>query len=81
MQYVRAQSSLTFCDPARQTVACQAPLSIGFLGQESWSGLPFLSLGDLSDPEIVFTSLASSASVGRLFTTWEAQTRVRSSIK
>ena len=81
MQYVRAQLSLTFCDPARQTVACQAPLSIGLPGQESWSRLPFLSPGDLPDPEIVFTSLASSASVGRFFTTWEAQTYVHSSIK
>ena len=52
MKYVRAQLSLTFCDPARQTVACQAPLSIGLPGQESWSRLPFLSPGDLPDPEI-----------------------------
>ena len=25
------------------TVACQAPLSMGFFKQEYWSGLPFLS--------------------------------------
>ena len=31
------------------TVACQAPLSMGFSRQEYWSGLPFPSLGDLSD--------------------------------
>ena len=30
-----------------QTVACQTPLSIGFSRQESWSGLPFPSPGDL----------------------------------
>ena len=31
-------------------VACQAPLSTGFPRQESWSGLPFPSPGDLPDP-------------------------------
>ena len=34
------------------TVARQAPLSIGFSRQEYWSGLPFPSPGDLSDPGI-----------------------------
>ena len=34
------------------TIACQAPLSMGFSRQEYWSGLPFLSLGDLHDPGI-----------------------------
>ena len=34
------------------TVACQAPLSVGFSRQEYWRGLPFPSPGDLSDPEI-----------------------------
>ena len=29
------------------TVACQAPLSMGFSRQEYWSGLPFPSPGDL----------------------------------
>ena len=29
------------------TVACHAPLYIGFTRQESWSGLPFPSPGDL----------------------------------
>ena len=33
-------------------VACQAPLSMGFLRQEYWSGLPFPSPGDLPDPGI-----------------------------
>ena len=32
------------------TVACQAPLSVGFSRQEYWSGLPFPSPEDLSDP-------------------------------
>ena len=34
------------------TVACQAPLPFGFSRQEYWSGLPFLSPGDLPKPEI-----------------------------
>ena len=29
-----------------RTVACQAPLSVGFLKQEYWSGLPFPLPGD-----------------------------------
>ena len=32
------------------TVACQAPLSMGFSRQEHWSGLPCLPPGDLPDP-------------------------------
>ena len=32
------------------TVACQAPLSIGFPRQEYWSGLSFPSPGDLTEP-------------------------------
>ena len=32
-----------------RTVTCQAPLTMGFSRQEYWSGLPFPSLGDLSD--------------------------------
>ena len=54
-------------------VACQAPLSMGFSRQESWSGLP--PLGDLPDPGTQPNSLRSSALVGRFFTTsatWEA---------
>ena len=34
------------------TVACQAPLSMGFSRQEYWSGLPFPSPGDLPDPGV-----------------------------
>ena len=34
------------------TVACQAPLCMGFSRQEYWSGLPFPSPGELPDPEI-----------------------------
>ena len=41
------------------TVACQAPLSMGFHRQEYWSGLPFPSPGDLPNPGIKPTSLIS----------------------
>ena len=34
------------------TAAHQVPLSMGFSRQESWSGLPFPSLGDLPNPGI-----------------------------
>ena len=34
------------------TVACQAPLSMGFSRQEYLSGLPFTFSGDLPDPGI-----------------------------
>ena len=43
------------------TIACQAPLSMGFSRQEYWSGLPFSSSGDLSDPRIVLQSPALQA--------------------
>ena len=44
------------------TVARLAALSMGFLRQESWSGLLFPSPGDLPDPGIepVFPALAGS---------------------
>ena len=63
-------SYLLFVTP--WTVALQAPLSMGFLGQEYCSGLPFPSPGDIPDPgiETMYPTLA-----GRFFThwvTWEA---------
>ena len=45
-----AKSCLTLATP--WTVACQAPLSMGFSRQEYWSGLLLPSIGDLTDPEI-----------------------------
>ena len=42
------------------TVACQAPLSMGFPRQEYWNGLQFSSPGDLPDPGIEFMSPASA---------------------
>ena len=43
------------------TTTYQAPLSMGFLRQEYWSGLPFPSIGDLPDPRITPKSLALQA--------------------
>ena len=51
------------------TVACQAPLSMGFARQEHWSGLPFPPPGDLSNPGIKLVSPVAPALAGRLFTT------------
>ena len=48
------------------TVACQAPLSMEFSRQEYWSGLPFPSPGDLSNPGIEPTA---SALAGRFYMT------------
>ena len=42
------------------TVACQAPLSMGFSRQEYWSGLPCAPPGDLPDPGIEPESLTST---------------------
>ena len=50
------------------TVACQAPLSMGFSRQEYWSGLPCPSSRDLPKPRIETASLTSSALAGGLFT-------------
>ena len=44
-----------------RTTACPAPLSMGFPRQEYWSGFPFPSPGDLSNPGIEPRSLTSPA--------------------
>ena len=49
-----------------QTITCQAPLSMGFSGQEYRSGFPFPSPGDLPDPGM---EPNSPALAGRFFTT------------
>ena len=57
------------------TVAHQVPLSMECSRWEYWSGLPFPSPRDLSDPGSELTSLESPALAGRFFyhwTTWEA---------
>ena len=40
------------------TVAHQAPLPMGFLRQEYWSGLPFPTPGDLSNPEACISCIS-----------------------
>ena len=46
-----AQSRPTLCDLMDSSLH-QAPLSMGFSRQEYWSGLPFLSPGNLPNPGI-----------------------------
>ena len=62
---VRAQLCLTLYGPM-DCVACQASLSMGFSRQEYWSGLPFLTPGDLPNPGI---KSRSPGLAGRFFTT------------
>ena len=75
--YVHAkllQLCLTLYDSIVHT--CQAPLSMGFSGQENWNGLPCPPPGHLPGPGIKPTSLMSPALAGGFFTTrttWEAQ--------
>ena len=61
------------------TVAFQAPLSMGFPGQEDWSGLPSPPPGESSWPSILPTSLTHPASAGGFYTpstTWEAHNTI-----
>ena len=51
------------------TVACLAPLSMGFPRQEYWSGLLFPPPADLPHPGIELLTLVSPALAGRFFTT------------
>ena len=56
------------------TIACQAPLSIGFSRQEYWSGLTCPPPGNLPNRGIKPASLTFPALAGRYFTTratWE----------
>ena len=59
---MHAQSRPSLCDP----MDCNLPgsFSMGFSRQGYWSGLPFPTLGDLSNPGIEPTS---SALVGEFF--------------
>ena len=50
------------------TIACQAPLSMGFSRQESWSGLPVPSPRDLPHPGLKPASLMPLALTGGFFT-------------
>ena len=51
------------------TIACQAPLSMGFSRKEYWNGLLCPPQGDLPDPRTEFMSLKSPALAGGFFTT------------
>ena len=51
------------------TIACQAPLFMGFSRQEYWSGLPCPPAGDLPSPVIKPESRMSPSLGGTLFTT------------
>ena len=60
---------------APQTIARQAPLSMGFSRQEYWSKLPFPTPGDFPSPKIKLAFLMSPALAGGFFitsATWEA---------
>ena len=61
------QSCLTLCDPMN----CNLPVSSvhGIFFRQYWSGLLFISPGDLSDPEFKPASLMSHTLVGMFFTT------------
>ena len=67
LAYLVAQSCPLFV--TLWTAARQAPLSMGFSGQEYWTGLPFFTLGDLPDPGIELLSPASPALASGFFTT------------
>ena len=67
---MRAQLSSALYDPMN----CSPPdfsVHLEFSRQEYWSGLPFLTPGDLPDPGIKPAFLASPVLAGR-FLTWEA---------
>ena len=65
---MRAQSFPTLCN-AMDCIARQASLAVGFSSQESWSGLPFPSPGDLPNPGIEPRSPLSPALADRFFIT------------
>ena len=50
------------------TVACQAPLSMGFSRQEHWNGLLCPPPGDLPDPGMEPVPLMPSTLAGGFFT-------------
>ena len=67
IMFSRSVMSNSFVTP--WTVANQLPRFMKFPRQEYWSGLSFPPPGDLPNPEIEPTSLASPALAGRFFTT------------
>ena len=84
LQYVLSHFSHVWLFVSLQTVACQAPLFMGFPRQEYWSGLPCPLPGDLPDPGIKPSSPMPPASAGKSFTTgttWEAYLLCRATYK
>ena len=76
---IRSRFSCVWLFATPWTVACQAPLSIGFSRQEYWSGLSCPPPGNLSNPRTEFMSCMSPAPAGRFLTTsipWEAPKKV-----
>ena len=64
--YLITKLCLTPCDPMDWTVVHQTPLTMGFLRQKYWRGLPFPPPEDLPNPEI---EPESPALAGGFFTT------------
>ena len=62
-------TSVVFDSATLWTVACQAPLIIGFSRQKCWSELPCPLPGDLSNPGIELASLMSPALADESITT------------
>ena len=59
------------------TVACQAPLSMGFSRQEYWRGLPCPPPEDLPNPGIKLAFLMSPALAGGFFTSSAGKPKLR----
>jgi len=55
------------CLTAFDPMVCSLPGSMGFSRQAHWSGLPFLTPGDLPHPGIKPTSPAAPALTGGFF--------------
>ena len=64
--YLKTSVCCCCCSITKSCPTRQAPLSMGFSRQEHWSGLPFPSPGDLTNPGIEPTSPALA---GEFFTT------------
>ena len=83
VRYVLGRFSRVQLSTTLQTVAHQAPPTMGFSRQEYWSELLCPPPGDPSDPGTELTSLMSSALAGGFFTTsttWEAPSDIVVSI-
>ena len=74
--HILFQGFSTYCAQSRHTlvtlwtVALKAPLPMEVSRQEYWSGVPFLTLGDLSDPGIEAASLQVSCISRQILYLW-----------